>query len=133
MSRLIDADALIKQVEEEGKYLLARGQAGAEHILLHNIVPLIDNAPTIDYSRPSVDEVIGRMTDEELELSNTIEVTTPKGKKVIYEKKKSGHWIKISPANIYECSECHKDVCTADIECYEFCHRCGADMRGEEE
>ena len=49
------------------------------------------------------------------------------------ESRQTGHWIKISPANIYECSECHKCVCTADIECYEFCHRCGADMRGEEE
>jgi hypothetical protein len=41
-----------------------------------------------------------------------------------------GHWIKISPANIYECSECGKSVMTDDICAYDFCHGCGADMSG---
>lgn len=41
-----------------------------------------------------------------------------------------GHWIQISPAGIYECSECGKNVKTNDIEAYEFCHGCGADMQG---
>ena len=40
-----------------------------------------------------------------------------------------GHWIKISPANIYECSECGKSVMTNDICAYDFCHGCGAKMR----
>lgn len=44
-----------------------------------------------------------------------------------------GHWIKISPANIYECSVCHRNVMTQDIDAYQFCHHCGADMRGESE
>ena len=39
-----------------------------------------------------------------------------------------GHWIKISPANIYECSECGRNVMTDDISAYDFCHGCGADM-----
>ena len=43
-----------------------------------------------------------------------------------------GHWIKISPAGIYECSECGKNVMTSDIEAYEYCHGCGAIMDGEE-
>lgn len=42
---------------------------------------------------------------------------------------KRGKWIKISPANIYECSECGKSVMTNDICAYDFCHGCGADMR----
>lgn len=42
-----------------------------------------------------------------------------------------GHWIKISPAGIYECSECGKNVMTSDIEAYEYCHGCGARMDGE--
>ena len=42
---------------------------------------------------------------------------------------KRGKWIKISPANIYECSECGKSVMTNDICTYDFCHGCGADMR----
>ena len=42
-----------------------------------------------------------------------------------------GHWIKISPAGIYECSECQKNVMTSDIEAYEYCHGCGARMDGD--
>lgn len=43
-----------------------------------------------------------------------------------------GRWIKISPAGIYECSECGKNVMTSDIEAYEYCHGCGARMDGDE-
>lgn len=43
-----------------------------------------------------------------------------------------GHWIKISPAGIYECSECQKNVMTSDIEAYEYCHGCGVRMDGDE-
>lgn len=42
-----------------------------------------------------------------------------------------GRWVKISPANIYECSQCGKNVMTDDISEYDFCHGCGADMREE--
>lgn len=48
------------------------------------------------------------------------------------EPRKKGKWIKISPANIYECSVCGQNVMTNDIETYKFCHGCGADLRGEE-
>ena len=41
----------------------------------------------------------------------------------------TGHWIKISPAEIYECSECGQNVMTQDICAYKYCHGCGADMR----
>ena len=44
-----------------------------------------------------------------------------------------GRWIKISPAGIYECSICGKNVMTSDIDAYDFCHGCGADMRGGQE
>lgn len=40
-------------------------------------------------------------------------------------------WLKISPAGIYECSECHQNVMTGDIEEYHFCHHCGARMDAE--
>ena len=46
---------------------------------------------------------------------------------------KHGHWIKISPAGIYECSKCGKNVMTSDIEAYEHCHGCGARMDGDED
>lgn len=45
--RLIDADELLKIVDKEREYLIARGQTGAEHILVHNFRDLIDNAPTV--------------------------------------------------------------------------------------
>lgn len=43
-----------------------------------------------------------------------------------------GHWIKISPAGIYECSKCGQNVMTSDIEAYVWCHGCGARMDGYE-
>ena len=43
---------------------------------------------------------------------------------------KHGKWLKISPAGIYECSECHQNVKTGDIEVYLFCHHCGVRMDG---
>lgn len=48
MARLIDADALLESVDKERQYLIARGQKGAEHILVHNFRDLIDNAPTVE-------------------------------------------------------------------------------------
>lgn len=44
---------------------------------------------------------------------------------------KIGRWLQISPARIYECSECAQMVMTKDISCYKFCHGCGAYMGGD--
>ncbi len=41
---------------------------------------------------------------------------------------KTGKWLKVSPAGIYECSECGRAVMTGDIEAYKFCHGCGVRM-----
>ena len=46
--RLIDADALLKEVENEQKYLIARGQLSEEHILVHALKRPVLDAPTID-------------------------------------------------------------------------------------
>ncbi len=48
MSRLIDADALLGHIDEERKYLLNRGLADAEHILVHNFMKLVTDAPTVE-------------------------------------------------------------------------------------
>lgn len=45
---------------------------------------------------------------------------------------KTGRWIKISPADTYECSECGQNVMTADICAYRYCHGCGAKMEESE-
>ena len=43
-----------------------------------------------------------------------------------------GEWIRVGH-DIWECSICHQDVMTKDIECYNYCHRCGAEMKGGKE
>ena len=46
----------------------------------------------------------------------------------VIEERKTGEWKQISPARIYECTVCGQNVMTDDIECYKFCHGCGAKM-----
>ena len=41
---LISRETLLKRIDEERKYLLARGQTGAEHILVHNFRNLVEDA-----------------------------------------------------------------------------------------
>lgn len=43
-----------------------------------------------------------------------------------------GKWKRISPAGIYECTNCNQVIMTSDIDCYKYCHGCGARMEGEE-
>ena len=43
-----------------------------------------------------------------------------------------GEWIRVG-YDIYECSLCHNNVMTKDIDCYSYCHRCGARMKGGED
>lgn len=80
--RLIDADELLKAVDKEREYLLARGQTGAEHILVHNFRDLIDNAPTIAsdeaiknftlYNYPLKPGCNVKKTDDEKEISGLL-------------------------------------------------------------
>ena len=53
--RLIDADKLLERVDKEREYLVARGQLGAEHILVKNFRDLIEEAPTVEPERPKGD------------------------------------------------------------------------------
>lgn len=46
---------------------------------------------------------------------------------------RKGKWIKISPAGIYECSECGRNVMTSDIDVYRWCHGCGCRMEEGEQ
>ena len=47
-------------------------------------------------------------------------------------KQKAGKWKRISPAGIYECTNCNQVIMTSDIDCYKYCHGCGVRMEGEE-
>ena len=60
---LISREALLKAMEEERQFLLARGQTGAEHILVHHCLPIIDNAPTV-----TVEEWVKDMPLEDINL-----------------------------------------------------------------
>lgn len=60
---------------------------------------------------------------EAMEMVKNMETVKPK--------RKTGQWMQISPAGIYECSECAQMVMTKDIGCYKYCHGCGAYMGGE--
>lgn len=82
---LISRNALLKAMEEERQYLLARGQTGAEHILVHHCLPIIDNASTVDA------------------IVNTLEVRS------------QGKWLDIYATHIaYECSNCHVQMPITD-------------------
>ena len=52
--------------------------------------------------------------------------------KALEQEPKTGHWIKISPADIFECSECGQNVMTSDICAYRYCHGCGVKMAESE-
>ena len=75
----------------------------------------VDKAPYSDHYAEGIDEAVTAV--EELHSVST---------------EKTGWWKKISPANIYECSECGQNVMTDDICAYKFCHGCGAKMEVEE-
>lgn len=101
---LISRSALKKAMEEERQYLLARGQTGAEHILVHHCLPIIDNAPTV--------ECVALTEEAYSDLCLRASRETPKGE-----------W-KLDSLGAY-CSECgtHPDYSS------NYCPNCGADMR----
>lgn len=100
-AKLVNADALIEKLKEHHKFFVEAYDG-------------IRNMPDIEKAR--IDEI-----------SNCIAA-------IVNEKPimtiKTGRWKRISPAGIYECSECGQNVMTGDIECYRFCHGCGAMMEG---
>jgi hypothetical protein len=114
MGRLIDADELLKAVDHEREYLLARGQKGAEHILVHNFRDLIDNAPTVECTWIMSGKRCGK-TEEALEYLR------PHGKWIINTDKYGVSYI---------CPFCGKEVAGTDLN---FCVKCGAKMdKGED-
>lgn len=66
---LISRSALLKAMEKERQYLLARGQTGAEHILVHHCLPIIDNAPaTEEMEKPFITECRNASIEQNLPL-----------------------------------------------------------------
>lgn len=66
---LISRSALLEAIEKERQYLLARGQTGAEHILVHHCLPIIDNAPVAEeMEKPFITECRDTAIKENLPL-----------------------------------------------------------------
>ena len=117
MKRLINAEALKERIitpRANGKDL---------------ITELIDSMPTIDAVPVSELHGVEKERDYWMDMAHSYEqtilrLTISAGEVPV----RHGKWIRVSPAKIYECSECGQNVCTGDIECYRFCHQCGARM-----
>lgn len=92
------------------------------------------------YRKDAIDAVISLCDDCDSGYCGSCRVNYPGEKDVrkVLEalppaQPRKGKWIKIYPANIYECSVCGQNVMTNDIEAYKFCHGCGAEMKRRQE
>lgn len=127
MSDLIDRQAAIDAMAE----LQGRASSKAELKGISKAWKMIKQLPP---AQPEPDQNGDLwITVPDIDEVTCIYVQESKSKfcRVFYEEQPErikGHWIKISPANIYECSECGKNVMTNDICAYDFCHGCGAEM-----
>lgn len=121
MTRLIDADALLARVDEERKYLKARGMIAAEHILVHNFRDLIENAPTVplpDFKEGYKQAIIDGKTN----------FSRPQGEWIEENSETGALGIKYT---WFKCNQCGWD--SSLVIPKNFCPNCGADMRGKEE
>ena len=84
---------------------------------LHNTLLFMESMENLSYGK----KIYGKVIQQVVNMP-TIEA----------EPVKHGHWI-WRGGNLYECSECGQNVMTNDIECYKYCHGCGARMGEEEE
>lgn len=110
--RPVDADALLKAIDEERQYLLARGQTGAEHILVHNFRNLVEDAPSIplpDFKDGYRQAIIDGQTN----------YSRPTGEWIIVKDEKWGDNVK--------CPFCGKELAGTDLN---FCCKCGAKLTG---
>ena len=141
MSDLISREALLKAMEEERQYLLARGQTGAEHILVHHCLPLIDNAPSVE--GPKYILKIKNLTAEKKkrfqeEWNKSVDglLAIPDDYEIIPIERPQGEWLVVGHDDTtfwYRCSNCEYEEHDNFTKHYRFCPHCGADMRGRSE
>ena len=116
---LISREALLKAMEKERQYLLERGQTGAEHILVHHCLPLIDNAPAV-YDNPYSD---GR---EDGYIEGYEEAKRE-------SERPQGEWVESKNGSI-KCNQCGCEIVYSYLignkpDFPKFCCDCGAKMR----
>ena len=119
---LISRSALLKAMEEERQFLLARGQAGAEHILVHHCLPIINNATTVAAKRieyRAYNDGFKDGVDQGIKLSE----------------RPHGEWIKTISENgvtsAARCSEC--GFGDNRYMLFNYCPNCGARMEADNE
>ena len=59
MARLIDADALEAKLEEQRKLYIDMDMKGAEHLLVHDVLHYVWEAPTIDAVPSTIEGALG--------------------------------------------------------------------------
>lgn len=125
---LISREALLKRVDEERKYLLARGQTGAEHILVHNFRELVEDALTVD-----ADEIYKKGYHAGFFATHG-EPERPQSKWIITAEDSEGiHRIQC-PFCGYEKGSDFIDYIIVTFEKFPpFCESCGAELRGKED
>lgn len=125
---LISREALKKAICENG------------YSHYYEIFAIIDNAPTINPLTDPLFDAYSKIADLEFEHSGDFWITTPKGKKIYFEKKRPrGKWIYFQyDANPqignWHCSEC-RQIAPVDYFGHsiksKYCPNCGAEMREE--
>lgn len=114
--RLIDADAV--------KEIFLQDRCGDNFLPKHFVISTIDDAPTIEYSKNSLDYDYGFAEG------------LRRGKEK-YEKRPKGKWILEETDyddggnNLYKCNNCHHSDTHSGTTEVPYCWYCGADMRDE--
>ena len=101
--KIINADAVLAKIDKEREYLVARGQLGAEHILVKYCRDFIEDAPPVEPPK-----------GEWIETDKLWEDNLSGGMGYDY-----GYY--------FACSRCKYEV----IDKTKFCPDCGLDMRGK--
>lgn len=106
MSDLISRSELKKAIKEE----ICNFELP---ISANEIMPIIDNAPTVDISKLIL--IVAKRSGKREMMLNALRPT--------------GEWLEIGKYQV-ECDQCHYDDCAIKTN---FCPNCGADMRGGRE
>lgn len=120
MTRLIDADALMKDIDN-----LFNDLPLFKKWVREEIKKYIDNAPTVNPYFPLSEEVFNYITDAEFEHSDSFYIVTPSGKKIEFEKKR--------PRGELKCVTCKYHGCDITEKPCRECSRAYADLYEEAE
>lgn len=113
-----------------------KGKTMSDYIKREDAIKAFDPSQRRDWYTPWIVEILEDLPSADvvpMERYKSMENTCVKLQKSLADVApvRHGHWIKITPSGIYECSKCGKYVMSCDIEEYKYCQGCGARMDGE--